>query len=176
MPEISPVADNARGPLCRSQHLLRDFSALDNHPDPARGKLFLRVPEPFEHEGVVPQVCLGVGLRQTEKHDNRQIQGVCRLDRILEGMVVFTALGLLHPVDHEAAGYVFPVVQFPDALGIYGKTHVCPLPWEVSVPLSKPACPAAMSEPSALHAAGHISGCLLRKRMVCSLLYKIIIS
>jgi hypothetical protein len=70
----------------------------------------------LEHERVLPEVRLGVVSRQPEDHEERLFEFVGPLHRILQGIVVTGALGLLHPVQNVVTVLDILVVELTDTL------------------------------------------------------------
>ena len=69
-----------------------------NEFDASSGKGFLDLLKALEHETVVPEVGIGVIVGDGKEDNDGYFQAVCGTDGVFESVVVFGALGGLHPV------------------------------------------------------------------------------
>lgn len=72
--------------------------------------------QPFQHEGVMAQVGVGIIAGQAKTDGHGKAKGIGLAHGILEGVVLPGPLALLHPVKDEITGDSLPAVQVPDAL------------------------------------------------------------
>ena len=73
--------------------------------DASSGQGFLDLLKALEHEAVVPEVGIGVIICDSKENNNGNFEPVCGANGMLECVVVFGALGSLHPVEDKGAVY-----------------------------------------------------------------------
>ena len=83
---------------------------MNDHFDTALGKHSLGLLKPFQHKNVMAQIGFRVIVQQAENNQNRQIIPIGLLNCIFKRVIVFSPLGLLHPVEHIRALTQIPAV------------------------------------------------------------------
>src|SRR4028118_1749437 len=121
------VRDDEGGPFPRLQRHLVGRAPAYHELYPAPAERLLDVREPFEHEGVVPEVRLRVVVGEAEDDEQAPAEVVGPLHRVLQGVVVVRPLGRLHPVQDVLAVPLLRVVEGLDTLILNQTTrHLSP--------------------------------------------------
>ena len=101
-PEIADIPDDAGGIAGHVWNGVFGRAGPEAEAHAAGGQARLRFPEAFEHELVMAPVGLGED-RQGEANNHGQVQGPGQTDGMLQRLVPFRPLGLLHPIQDKIA-------------------------------------------------------------------------
>jgi 2-hydroxychromene-2-carboxylate isomerase len=93
-----------------------DAADIRNRTVAQRGS---RLGQPFQQEGEVPLVCLGIVRHQAKADHERQSAFVGLGDGVFQRMVPEAPLGLLHPVEHVAPRSLNARIEYLHTFRVY---------------------------------------------------------
>src|SRR5215218_8599340 len=113
---VAHIADHHRSARAELQRYLVRRARLDHKPDSALLESLFHVPKTLQHERIVPKIRLWVVSRQPEQHEKPLADFVSPLHCVLQGVVIFSSLSFLHPVQDVVAIFNVLLVQLTDTL------------------------------------------------------------
>ena len=113
--QVSPVTDNQRCGRSQFQRDCRRPALLNHKFDPTLFQRPLGLTKSFQHEAVVPQIGFRVVIHQPKTDHHALTQLIGPMNGVLQRVVEFDPLGLLHPVENIASFAEVEVIQLLDA-------------------------------------------------------------